>query len=90
MEIITKRFLIRGFLKDDESALQAYHSDPRYAEFCSTDEVTPESTGKLLRLFMTWATEHPRCNYQFAIIVLLRLMASSGAKVAVQKTIDID
>ena len=70
MEIITKRFLIRDFTEGDEPALLAYHSDPRYAEFCLEEEVTPESTRKLLNLFMQWATELPRRNYQFAITEL--------------------
>lgn len=70
MEIITKRFLIRDFTKGDESALLAYHSDPRYAEFCSPEEVSPEFTRKLLNLFIQWATERPRRNYQLAITEL--------------------
>ena len=70
MEIITKRFLIRDFTQGDKSALLAYHSDPRYAEFCSPEEVSSESTCKLLSLFIQWATERPRCNYQFAITKL--------------------
>lgn len=70
MEIITKRFLIRDFTQADESALLAYRSDPRYWEFCSAEEVSPEYTRKLLDLFMQWATEQPRRNYQFAITKL--------------------
>ena len=70
MKIITKRFLIRDFTEADESALLAYHSDPRYAEFCSPEEVTPESTRRLLDLFRQWATEVPRRNYQLAITEL--------------------
>jgi RimJ/RimL family protein N-acetyltransferase len=70
MEIITKRFLIRDFTEADESALLAYHSDPRYAECCSPEEVSRESTRKLLNLFMQWATEIPRRNYQLAITEL--------------------
>jgi ribosomal-protein-alanine N-acetyltransferase len=70
MEIRTKRFLIRDFTAEDEPALMAYHSDPRYAEFCSPEEVSPESTRKLLNLFMQWANERPRRNYQLAITAL--------------------
>jgi len=70
MEIITKRFLLRDFTAEDEPEFFAYHSDPRYAEFCSPEEVTPEHTRKLLNLFMQWATEQPRRNYQLAIIDL--------------------
>ncbi len=67
MKIITKRFLLRDFTGEDEPAFFAYHSDPRYAEFCSPEEVTPEHTRKLVNLFMQWATERPRRNYQLAI-----------------------
>ncbi len=70
MEIITKRFLLRDFTPEDDPAFLAYHSDPRYAEFCSPEEVTPEHTRKLVTLFMQWATEQPRRNYQLAITPL--------------------
>lgn len=68
MEIITKRFLLRDFVQEDEPAFLAYHADPRYAEFCSSEEVTPEFTRQLLQRFMQWATEVPRRNYQLAIV----------------------
>jgi [ribosomal protein S5]-alanine N-acetyltransferase len=68
MEIITKRFLLRDFVQADELAFLAYHADPRYAEFCSPEEVTPDFTHQLFQRFMQWATEVPRCNYQLAIV----------------------
>lgn len=68
MEIVTKRFLLRDFIEKDESAFFAYHTDPRYAEFCLPEEVTPSHTRQLLDLFARWAAERPRCNYQFVII----------------------
>lgn len=83
MEIITKRFLIRDFNEGDEPALLAYHSDPRYAEFCSEEAATPASTHKLLDLFMQWATERPRQNYQLAISELgnpRKLLGSCGLR----------
>ncbi|MBW4591524.1 MAG: GNAT family N-acetyltransferase [Brasilonema angustatum HA4187-MV1] len=67
MEIITKRFLLREFIEEDEPAFIAYHADPRYAEFCAPEEVTPEYARSLLGLFGQWAVEQPRSNYQFAI-----------------------
>jgi hypothetical protein len=48
MEIIAKRFLLRDFTVEDEPEFFAYHSDPRYAEFCSPEQVTPEHTRKPL------------------------------------------
>jgi RimJ/RimL family protein N-acetyltransferase len=68
MEIITKRFLLRDFIKADEPAFFAYHADPRYAEFCAPEEVTPSHTRKILDLFEQWASASPRHNYQLAII----------------------
>ncbi|GAB4384500.1 MAG: GNAT family N-acetyltransferase [Elainellaceae cyanobacterium] len=68
MEIITKRFLLRDFVQEDEPAFLAYHNDPRYAEFCSSEEVTPGFTHELFQRFMQWATKVPRRNYQFAIV----------------------
>ena len=68
MKIITKRFLLRDFTREDEPAFFAYHAEPRYAKFCAPEEVTPNFTRELLRLFSQWATEHPRRNYQLAIV----------------------
>lgn len=68
MEIVTKRFLLRDFAKADEAAFVAYHADPRYAKFCAPEEVAPSHSRKLLSLFNQWATEHPRRNYQLAIV----------------------
>ncbi len=68
MEIITKRFLLRDFVQEDEPAFLLYHTDPRYAEFCSPEEVTPDFTRQLFQRFMQWATDVPRCNYQLAIV----------------------
>lgn len=70
MEIITKRFLLREFTSDDEPAFLAYHADPRYTEFCQPEEVGPEHIRELLRLFIQWANEQPRRNYQLAVVPL--------------------
>lgn len=67
MEIVTQRFLLRDFIQEDEPAFFAYRAEPRYAEFCAPEEVTPSHTRKLLRLFNRWAAERPRRNYQLAI-----------------------
>lgn len=68
MEIVTKRFILRDFTKEDEPAFFAYHADPRYAEFCAPEEVAPSHTCELLSLFAQWAAERPRLNYQLAIV----------------------
>jgi RimJ/RimL family protein N-acetyltransferase len=68
MEIVTKRFILRDFIKEDEPSFFKYHADPRYAEFCTPEEVAPSHTRELLYLFSHWAAERPRRNYQLAII----------------------
>lgn len=68
MELLTKRFILRDFTEEDEPAFFAYHTDPRYAEFCAEEEVEPSHTRKILDLFRHWAAERPRRNYQLAII----------------------
>ncbi|MBD1997873.1 GNAT family N-acetyltransferase [Oculatella sp. FACHB-28] len=68
MEIITKRFILRDFVQEDEPAFLAYHAEPRYAEFCSAEESTPEFIQELFQRFRQWATEIPRRNYQLAIV----------------------
>lgn len=68
MEIATRRFILRDFIKEDEPAFFAYHADPRYAEFCAPEEVAPSHTREILRLFKQWEFEYPRRNYQFAIV----------------------
>ena len=69
MEIVTKRFLLRDFIKEDEPAFFTYRAEPRYAEFCAPEEVVPSHTRELLRLFSQWAAERPRRNYQLAIVL---------------------
>jgi [ribosomal protein S5]-alanine N-acetyltransferase len=67
LEIVTKRFLLRDFLPEDEPSFLAYHADPQYAEFCAPEELTPSYTKELLILFHQWTIERPRRNYQLAI-----------------------
>jgi [ribosomal protein S5]-alanine N-acetyltransferase len=68
MEIVTKRFLLRDFIEDDAPAFEAYHADPRSLEFYGADEAKPGHAQELLEVFKNWAGEHPRRNYQLAII----------------------
>ena len=70
MQIETRRFLLRDFVPADEAAFLAYHVEPRFAEFCSSEEMTPQFNRNLLQQFNQWANEYPRCNYQLAIIDL--------------------
>jgi [ribosomal protein S5]-alanine N-acetyltransferase len=67
MEIITRRFLLREFIDEDESAFLAYQSDSRYAEFHAPQEVGTDHARELLHRFRQWAAEQPRRNYQLAV-----------------------
>lgn len=67
MQIQTNSFLLREFTAGDQSALLAYHSNPRYGVFYPGCAVSAESTGALLGLFASWAEQSPRVNYQLAI-----------------------
>jgi RimJ/RimL family protein N-acetyltransferase len=67
LEIVTKRFLLRDFIQEDEPLFFAYRADPRSAEFCAPEKLTPSYTRELLILFHQWAIEQPRRNYQLAI-----------------------
>ncbi len=73
MEIVTNRFLLREFTEENEPAFFAYHADPRYAEFWRPEEVEPDHTRELLRLFIQWAGEQPRPNYQLAVVLVQNL-----------------
>lgn len=66
MKIVTKRFVLRDLLLEDEPSFFAYRADQRFAEFCTPEELTPSYTRKLLSLFHQWSIECPRRNYQLA------------------------
>jgi RimJ/RimL family protein N-acetyltransferase len=68
MEIVTKRFLLRDFIEDDSPAFEAYHADARSLEFYGAEEAKPGHALELLEIFKSWACEHPRRNYQLAIV----------------------
>jgi RimJ/RimL family protein N-acetyltransferase len=68
MEIVTKRFLLRDFVESDRSPFLEYQSDPRSQIFYEPSEASPENSTRLFETFCTWASEHPRLNYQLAIV----------------------
>jgi ribosomal-protein-alanine N-acetyltransferase len=68
MEIVTPRFLLRDFVETDRPAFLAYHADPRYRALTGPDGSTPERARRLFEAFQVWASEHPRLNYQLAIV----------------------
>jgi ribosomal-protein-alanine N-acetyltransferase len=68
MEIVTPRFLLRDFVEADWPAFLAYHADPRYRASVGPDASNPERARRLFEAFQVWASEHPRLNYQLAIV----------------------
>ncbi len=68
MEIVTKRFLLRDFVESDRAPFLDYQSDPRSQLFYEPSEASPENSTRLFETFCTWAFEHPRLNYQLAIV----------------------
>ncbi|GAP96917.1 GNAT family N-acetyltransferase [Leptolyngbya sp. NIES-2104] len=68
MEIITPRFLLRDFVESDRSQFLNYQADPRSQSFYELSEASSEHSTRLFETFCTWASEHPRFNYQLAIV----------------------
>jgi RimJ/RimL family protein N-acetyltransferase len=67
MLLCTKRFILRDFTENDIPAFVAYHEDPRSRELYGPGENTPEHAADLVKIFIGWAKESPRLNYQLAI-----------------------
>jgi len=69
MQLQTKRFVIRDFEPADAQEFLVYHADPRSSEFYKPHESTREHAVKLVSMFLNWADELPRRNYQFAVVL---------------------
>lgn len=67
MEIRTARFLLRDFGATDEPAYIAQHTDTRGAAFRSPEEMTDAHARRIFSMFLEWAKESPRRNYQLAV-----------------------
>jgi RimJ/RimL family protein N-acetyltransferase len=68
MEIGTARLLLREYVDRDAAAFLAYQSDPRAREFYDPEHTQPARLRTLVPLFMQWAQETPRSNWQLAIV----------------------
>lgn len=67
MELRTKRFVLRDFIDGDAPAFISYHKDSRLIELYGPGENTQSHAAELVQLFMDWAIESPRLNYQLAV-----------------------
>src|SRR5262245_438258 len=68
MELSGERILLREFVEEDAAALFAIHSDPRVLRYYAPEVGTPAHARMLVGLFIEWAREHPRENFQLAIV----------------------
>ncbi len=66
MEIVTERLRLREFTGGDLPVLVGYHADSRYGEFAGPDDPQADAR-ELFRMFIRWADERPRRNYQLAV-----------------------
>jgi RimJ/RimL family protein N-acetyltransferase len=70
MILTGKRILLREFAESDVGGLHAVHSDPRVLRYDTPEVGTPEHARMLVEMFIGWANENPRQNFQFAIVDL--------------------
>jgi RimJ/RimL family protein N-acetyltransferase len=70
MELKGGRILLRDFEERDVGVLLAIHSDPRVLRYYAPEVGTPEHARMLVEMFIRWANEQPRQNFQFAIVDL--------------------
>jgi RimJ/RimL family protein N-acetyltransferase len=70
MQLKGQRVLLREFAGSDVGPLAAIHSDPRVLRYYVPEVGTLEHATMLVDLFMQWASEHPRRNFQLAIVDL--------------------
>lgn len=68
MQLTGQRILLREFRDSDVVALAAIHSDPRALRYYAPEVGTLEHTQMLVDMFVQWANENPRDNFQLAIV----------------------
>jgi RimJ/RimL family protein N-acetyltransferase len=68
MELTGRRILLREFTENDVVTLAGIHSDPRVLSYSAPEVGTLAHARVLVEMFMQWATDDPRCNFQLAIV----------------------
>lgn len=71
MELTGERIVLREFAASDVGPLLAIHSDPRVLRYYAPEVGTPKHAQMLVGLFIRWANEDPRENFQLAIVDLV-------------------
>src|SRR5262245_42048757 len=67
MELTEGPVLLREFTEDDAEALWAIHADPRVLRYYSPEVGAPGTARMRVDMFVRWAAEDPRDNFQLAI-----------------------
>jgi ribosomal-protein-alanine N-acetyltransferase len=82
MELTGGRIVLREFIEKDVCALLAIHSDPRVLRYYDPEVGTLEHARMLVGLFIRWASESPRDNFQLAIVDLTtsNVLGSGGIR----------
>lgn len=82
MERTGERVLLREFADDDVDALLAVHADPQVMRYYDPEVGTREHARSLVTMFIDWANESPRRNFQLAIVESStgRLVGSCGVR----------
>ncbi|UQA55860.1 GNAT family N-acetyltransferase [Polyangium aurulentum] len=68
MRLVGDRIELRDYVGDDWRAVASYQADPRYQTFIGPGEVSEDAARRLVDMFIAWAAEAPRRNYQLAIV----------------------
>ena len=82
MELIGKRVRLREFVASDVDALHAVHADPLVMRYYDSEIGKREHAQRLVTMFIGWAAENPRQNFQLAIVdsSSTRLIGSCGVR----------
>jgi RimJ/RimL family protein N-acetyltransferase len=82
MELRGARLRLREFTASDVDALHAVHADPNVLRYYASEVGTREHANALVQMFIGWANEHPRQNFQLAIVDsdTTRLLGSCGIR----------
>lgn len=68
MQLLSRRFILRDFVGEDFPAFAAYHANPKSRELYGPDEGSFKRADELFQLFLSWTSQRPRRNFQFAIV----------------------
>ncbi len=84
MELLSERVRLRDYEDADVLQVAAYSADPRFQQWNPLEGSATDHARRLVALFMTWAREQPRQNFQLAIVERAtgHLIGSAGLRTA--------